>query len=137
MLIGLFSSKSRSAHLISSVPGLTGLSGTNFKLNFLSNYKTTEFAELLALFFNACTCILAGSNSSVELKNPTHSIPKGTIISHVTTTILYLVFIILISACGTRAALVNSKVILAAEIAWPNKWVVFVGIILSSIGAAL
>lgn len=39
MLIGLFASKARSAELIKSVPGLTGLSGKNFKSNFWSDYK--------------------------------------------------------------------------------------------------
>jgi potassium/chloride transporter 9 len=119
------------------VPGLTGLSSTNLKNNMWSDYKTTDFAMVLALFFNACTCILAGSNSSTHLKNPTHSIPKGTVIAHLSTTGLYFLFIMLIASCGTRAALLNSKYIIAAEIAWPTKWIVFIGILASSIGAAM
>jgi len=66
MLIGLFSSKSRGDYLNEKIPGLTGLDGANFKSNFWPDYKVSDFPELLALFFNACTCILAGSNSSAD-----------------------------------------------------------------------
>jgi amino acid transporter len=44
---------------------------------------------------------------------------------------------LLFGCAAKREALVNIDVILAAEIAWPQKWVVYIGIILISSGSAL
>jgi amino acid transporter len=71
------------------------------------------------------------------LRDPAQSIPRGTVTAHLSTTTLYFVFIILFGAAGTRAALTDTNVIVAAEVAWPVKWVVSIGIIMSSTGAAL
>ena len=38
---------------------------------------TTNFALLLGLFFPSCTGIMAGSNRSGDLKDPSRSIPVG------------------------------------------------------------
>ena len=73
----------------------------------------------------------------MDLRNATDSIPKGTVWAHLSTTTLYFVFIILFGSAGTREALLTSDKIVAAEVAWPVKWVVSIGIILSSTGAAL
>ena len=45
--------------------------------------------------------------------------------------------ILLFGACGTRQALMNLDVVISAVVAWPSEWVVYIGIILSSIAAAL
>ena len=72
-----------------------------------------------------------------DLRNPTLSIPRGTIAAHVSTTILYFLLIILFGACGTRTALTNLDVVVSAIVAWPSEWVVYIGIILSSMAASL
>ena len=79
MLIGLFVSGARSESLQRSVPGLTGLSSENFKNNWVSDYHNYSFFTLHAIFFNACTGILSGANSSSNLRNPIQDIPKGTL----------------------------------------------------------
>lgn len=44
---------------------------------------------------------------------------------------------LLFGAVGTRSALTNLDFIISAEIAWPQRWIVYIGIIFSSAGAAL
>lgn len=119
------------------VPGITGLLGSNFAHNWESDYQKNSFHTFIAIFFNACTGILTGANVSADLRNPTMSIPKGTIAAHITTTVLYFLLIILFGAVGTRTAIMNIDVIISATVAWPSEWVVYIGIILSSIAAAL
>jgi potassium/chloride transporter 9 len=80
---------------------------------------------------------LTGTNISGELRNPLYSIPKGTIAAHLSSTTLYFLMIILFGCAGSRTSLMDLEVIVAAVVAWPSKWVVYIGIILSSLGAAL
>jgi solute carrier family 12 sodium/potassium/chloride transporter 2 len=119
------------------VPGLTGIEGQNFRNNWSSDYKSESFYTLHAIFFNACTGILQGANSSVNLKDPINAIPKGTLWAHFSTFMLYIVLFILFGCAGSREALTNLSVIVGAEIAWPQRWIVYIGIILSSSGSAL
>jgi len=137
MVIGLFSSKSRSEKISARVSGLTGIAGHNFIDNWGSNYKSDSFYTLHAIFFNACTGILQGANSSATLKDPSSSIPKGTIWAHFSTTLLYVVLFTLFACAGGREALTNLSVIVGAEVAWPHRWIVYIGIIISSTGSAL
>lgn len=137
MMVGLFTVKSRLESLLLRVPGLTGITSQNFSNNWGSGYKDNSFESLQAIFFNACTCILQGCNNSVHLKDPARSIPKGTLLAHFTTLTFYIVLFMLFALVGNRDALTNNTLILSAEIAWPYNWFVYVGIILSSTGAAL
>ena len=50
---------------------------------------------------------------------------------------LYVILFMLFGMVGTREALTDLNVIISAEIAWPQRWVVYIGIILSSTGSAL
>ena len=45
--------------------------------------------------------------------------------------------IILFAAVGQRQALMDVDVVVAAVVAWPASWIVYIGVILSSNGAAL
>jgi amino acid transporter len=73
--------------------GVTGMSFSNFEDNFWSDYKEdSSFFLLIAIFFPACTGIMAGSNRSGDLKEPSKSIPKGTLSAQITTTIGYYIF---------------------------------------------
>lgn len=72
-----------------------------------------------AIFFNACTGILQGANSSGNLRDPINAIPKGTLSAHLSTLGLYIVMFILFACAGTREALTNISVIVSAEVAWP------------------
>lgn len=146
IFIGLFAAQGRNE----DHPGITGLSLKTLRSNWDSQYTRTNragipaedgiiywnFSGLLGLFFPAVTGIMAGSNRSAALKDTQRSIPVGTLAAIGSTTALYLISIFMFGAVATREELLTDR-LLTATLAWPKAWVVQVGIILSTLGAAL
>mmetsp|Transcript_26904 Transcript_26904/g.70690 ORF Transcript_26904/g.70690 Transcript_26904/m.70690 type:complete len:995 (-) Transcript_26904:191-3175(-) len=104
---------------------------------------TTSFAILLAIFFPSVTGIMAGSNRSGDLKDPSASIPKGTIAAILTTSTVYFLAVILLGATTEGEVLrdkfgesIGGRLVLA-QLSWPSEWIVLIGALLSCIGAAL
>ncbi|XP_015066753.1 cation-chloride cotransporter 1 isoform X4 [Solanum pennellii] len=130
--------------------GITGLSSESFKDNWGPAYQRTSnagipdpngkiywsFNALVGLFFPAVTGIMAGSNRSASLKDTQRSIPIGTLAATLTTSALYLVSVLFFGSVATRDKLLTDR-LLTASIAWPFPAIVYVGIILSTLGAAL
>ncbi|KAF8028291.1 hypothetical protein BT93_E1024 [Corymbia citriodora subsp. variegata] len=130
--------------------GVTGLSLSTFRDNWGPDYKKTNnagipvsegkvdwsFNALVGLFFPAVTGIMAGSNRSASLKDTQRSIPVGTLAATLTTTALYLISVLTFGALATRDKLLTDR-LLTATIAWPLPAIVYIGIILSTLGAAL
>ncbi|KAH9796180.1 Cation-chloride cotransporter 1 [Citrus sinensis] len=130
--------------------GITGLKLKTFKDNWFSDYQKTNnagipdpngavdwsFNALVGLFFPAVTGIMAGSNRSASLKDTQRSIPIGTLAATLTTTALYVISVLLFGAAATREELLTDR-LLTATIAWPFPAVIHIGIILSTLGAAL
>ncbi|XP_021904773.1 cation-chloride cotransporter 1 [Carica papaya] len=130
--------------------GITGLSLQSFKDNWSSDYQTTNdagipdpdgkvdwnFNALVGLFFPAVTGIMAGSNRSASLKDTQRSIPVGTLAATLMTTSLYLVSVLFFGALATREKLLTDR-LLTATVAWPFPAFIHIGIILSTLGAAL
>ncbi|KAI5643912.1 amino acid permease domain-containing protein [Phthorimaea operculella] len=74
-------------------PAATGiLAGAN-----ISGDLKHDFFSVFAVFFPAATGILAGANISGDLKDPQKSIPKGTLLSILLTTLSYLIMAVI---CG-------------------------------------
>ncbi|KAF2949806.1 cation-chloride cotransporter 2 [Oryza sativa Japonica Group] len=129
---------------------ITGLSITTLKDNWSSDYQRTnnagvpdpngsiywDFNALLGLYFPAVTGIMAGSNRSASLKDTQRSIPIGTLHATISTTMMYLLSVFLFGALSTREGLLTDR-LLCAAVAWPSPAVVYAGIILSTLGAAL
>ncbi|XP_053316874.1 solute carrier family 12 member 9-like [Spea bombifrons] len=93
---------------------------TGFKLSTLKNnlnpgYTTDyttgrmmSFTTVFAIMFNGCTGIMAGSNMSGDLKNPSYSIPRGTITAVIFTYIIYNLLALMISCtCDRNLLLYN------------------------------
>uniref|UniRef100_A0A0E0JHL2 Amino acid permease/ SLC12A domain-containing protein n=1 Tax=Oryza punctata TaxID=4537 RepID=A0A0E0JHL2_ORYPU len=129
---------------------ITGLSITTLKDNWSSDYQRTnnagvpdpngsiywDFNALLGLYFPAVTGIMAGSNRSASLKDTQRSIPIGTLHATISTTMMYLLSVFLFGALSTREGLLTDR-LLCAAVAWPSPAVIYAGIILSTLGAAL
>eukprot|EP00271_Cylindrocystis_brebissonii_P023571 TRINITY_DN9846_c0_g2_i1.p1 TRINITY_DN9846_c0_g2~~TRINITY_DN9846_c0_g2_i1.p1 ORF type:complete len:989 (+),score=206.25 TRINITY_DN9846_c0_g2_i1:128-3094(+) len=135
--------------------GITGTSWTNFKDNWHSQYQRTDaagipeslsanptegyywgFNALCGLFFPAVTGIMAGSNRSASLKDTQRSIPHGTLSAIALTSSIYVVAVCMFGAVAVREELLTDR-LLPASVAWPAAWIVKLGIILSTLGAAL
>ncbi|URE17904.1 Amino acid permease [Musa troglodytarum] len=80
--------------------------------------------------------IMAGSNRSASLKDTQRSIPVGTLAATLTTSFLYLISVLLFGALATREELLTNR-LLTAEVAWPLPAIIYLGIVLSTLGAAL
>lgn len=98
--------------------------------------ETPNFWRLLAIFYPSVTGIMAGCNRSAVLENPAKSIPRGTLGAIGFTTSIYLLVVWLYGSVMANALLIQDKFVVAA-VAWPLEEIVAVGVIFSSIGAAL
>ncbi|KAL1364050.1 hypothetical protein HN51_012219 [Arachis hypogaea] len=130
--------------------GFTGLSWETIKDNWSSDYQKTNdagipetdghvswnFNSLVGLFFPAVTGIMAGSNRSASLKDTQRSIPIGTLSATLITTSLYFISVLFFGAVATREKLLTDR-LLTATVAWPFPSLIKIGIILSTLGAAL
>ncbi|GLD64683.1 solute carrier family 12 member 6, partial [Lates japonicus] len=104
---------------------------------------TTSFTLLVGIFFPSVTGIMAGSNRSGDLKDAQRSIPIGTILAILTTSIVYLSSVILFGACIDGVVLrdkfgdsVKGNLVVGT-LAWPTPWVIVIGSFFSTCGAGL
>ncbi|XP_061538020.1 solute carrier family 12 member 9 [Phycodurus eques] len=127
--------------------GPTTANFTGFKLDTLLgnlwadytvDYTTGNlmtFATVFAVMFNGCTGIMAGSNMSGDLKNPSYSIPRGTITAVIFTFIIYNLLSLLV-ACSCDRVLLQKDYSFLRDI---NIWNPFVtiGVYSSTLSAAM
>ena len=108
----------------------------------VSAQVASSFFILIGIFFPSVTGIMAGSNRSGDLKDAQKSIPIGTIGAILTTTTIYLTCVLFFG--GSVAGFVLRDQfgdaiggLVVAELAWPTKWIILIGALLSTIGAGL
>ncbi|XP_047241620.1 solute carrier family 12 member 6-like isoform X1 [Girardinichthys multiradiatus] len=104
---------------------------------------TTSFTLLVGIFFPSVTGIMAGSNRSGDLKDAQRSIPIGTILAILTTSVVYLSSVVLFGACIDGVVLrdkfgdsVKSNLVVGT-LAWPSPLVIVIGSFFSTCGAGL
>ncbi|XP_056384393.1 solute carrier family 12 member 6 isoform X1 [Hyla sarda] len=104
---------------------------------------TTSFTLLVGIFFPSVTGIMAGSNRSGDLKDAQKSIPIGTILAILTTSLVYLSNVLLFGACIDGVVLrdkfgdaVKGTLVVGA-LSWPSPWVIVIGSFFSTCGAGL
>ncbi|RWS05065.1 solute carrier family 12 member 4-like protein, partial [Dinothrombium tinctorium] len=104
---------------------------------------STSFTFFVAIYFPSCTGILAGSNRSGDLKDGQRSIPIGTIAAQLTTSFVYLSSVVLFGATFNNLFIrdkfgeCKGGQLAVTLVAWPYPFLIVVGSLLSTMGAAL
>lgn len=98
--------------------------------------ETPDFFSCLALIYPCVTGMLAGMSKSLQLKNPSHSIPKGTFFAIVTSTTVYLAVCWLFGMTISNRTLKVYKFV-TASVSFPHEMIVRVGVIISCLGLIL
>ncbi|XP_062916123.1 solute carrier family 12 member 6-like isoform X2 [Mobula hypostoma] len=126
-----------------SLPSVDVHGSTSNHMPYIFTDITTSFTILVGIFFPSVTGIMAGSNRSGDLKDAQKSIPMGTILAILTTSLVYITTIILFGACMDGVVLrdkfggaVNGTLVVGA-LSWPTHWVIVVGSFFSTCGAGL
>ncbi|KAL7670353.1 hypothetical protein ACOME3_005291 [Neoechinorhynchus agilis] len=103
----------------------------------------TTWLLIIGIYFPSVTGIMAGSNRSGDLKNPGKSIPRGTIAAILTTSTIYISYVFLVGS-SVQGILLRDKFgdsinkgLVISHLAWPSKYVILVGALLSTLGAGL
>ncbi|XP_077083530.1 solute carrier family 12 member 6 isoform X2 [Siphateles boraxobius] len=104
---------------------------------------TTSFTLLVGIFFPSVTGIMAGSNRSGDLKDAQRSIPIGTILAILTTSLVYLSCVLLFGSC-VEGVVLRDKFgdsvkgnLVVGTLSWPSPWVIVIGSFFSTCGAGL
>ncbi|KAJ3588777.1 hypothetical protein NHX12_009631 [Muraenolepis orangiensis] len=120
----------------------TGFNATTFSDNLAPSYtldystsNMMSFATVFSVMFTSCTGIMAGANMSGELKTPSVSIPKGTIMAVVYTFTIYVLLFFLAAATCERALLTQDYGFLQKINVWPPF--VTIGIYCGALSAAM
>ncbi|XP_048832822.1 solute carrier family 12 member 7 isoform X5 [Brienomyrus brachyistius] len=124
-----------------SVPAADSSMDTN--LPYVSNDIATFFTLLVGIYFPSVTGIMAGSNRSGDLRDAQRSIPIGTILAIVTTSLIYISCVVLFGACIEGVVLrdkygdsVKGNLVIGT-LSWPSPWVIVIGSFFSCCGAGL
>ncbi|KAJ8261569.1 hypothetical protein GJAV_G00155830 [Gymnothorax javanicus] len=104
---------------------------------------TTSFTLLVGIFFPAVTGIMAGSNRSGDLRDAQRSIPIGTILAILTTSLIYLSSVVLFGA-SVEGVVLRDKfgdslggTLVVGALSWPSPWLIVIGSFFSTCGAGL
>ncbi|XP_058637373.1 solute carrier family 12 member 6-like isoform X3 [Onychostoma macrolepis] len=104
---------------------------------------TSSFTLLIGIFFPSVTGIMAGSNRSGDLKDAQRSIPIGTILAILTTSLVYLSCVVLFGSC-VEGVVLRDKFgdsvkgnLVVGTLSWPSPWVIVIGSFFSTCGAGL
>jgi len=99
-------------------------------------FDSSNFFIVFAIIFPAFTGMTAGVGLSGDLKNPSKSIPIGTVLATVSGMIIYFFIIYKLATSASIDDLLNNQLIMG-DIAIQGKWVIPLGLAASTISSAL
>ena len=97
--------------------------------------KKESLFTMFALFFPAVTGIMAGANMSGDLKNPSRSIPSGTLWSIVATAIVYMTMAFFIAGCRPADTLISDFSVIGDIAHW--EILITAGVFAATLSSAL
>jgi amino acid transporter len=95
----------------------------------------SHFFLLFALFFPAATGIMAGANMSGDLRDPSRSIPRGTLLAILFTGAVYVLIAVVLGGAASRDALQQNTMIMQ-DAAWVPM-LITVGVFAATLSSAL
>lgn len=99
-------------------------------------FDSSNFFIVFAIIFPAFTGMTAGVGLSGDLKNPSKSIPIGTVVATFGGMIIYFFIIYKLATSANIDDLINNQLIMG-DIAIQGKWVIPLGLAASTISSAL
>lgn len=98
---------------------------------------TGIFFAVFAIIFPAFTGMTAGVGLSGDLKNPSRSIPLGTMAGTLIGMVIYVFIAWKLTSSATPEALADTNRLVMADIAWQGYWLIPVGLAAATISSAL
>ncbi|MCO6480725.1 MAG: amino acid permease [Phaeodactylibacter sp.] len=96
-----------------------------------------SFFTVFAIIFPAFTGMTAGVGLSGDLRNPSRSIPMGTLAGTLTGMVVYFFITYKLAMSASPVALADTSRLIMAEIAWQGWWLIPVGLAAATISSAI
>ena len=102
-----------------------------------SGIKSVDFFTVFAIIFPAFTGMTAGVGLSGDLKDPSKSLPLGTLSATISGMIIYLFIAYKLHISASPLELADTSRLIMSEIAWQGAWLIPIGLAAATISSAL